>query len=48
MNARLKQEYTEQLTRFKGSGRRTLANQFKATGRAVRMNHYSYSDQIWK
>ncbi|WP_256343776.1 AAA family ATPase [Escherichia coli] len=41
----LKQEYLEQLTRFKEVVDGQFGNQFKATGRAVRMESYSYSDR---
>ncbi|WP_255366023.1 ATP-binding protein [Citrobacter sp. CFSAN044567] len=41
----LKQEYLEQLTRFKELVDGQFGNQFKATGRAVRMESYSYSDR---
>ncbi|WP_431614996.1 AAA family ATPase [Citrobacter portucalensis] len=41
----LKQEYLEQLTRFKEVVDGQFDNQFKATGRAVRMESYSYSDR---
>ena len=41
----LKQEYLEQLTRFKEGVDGQFGNQFKATGRAVRMESYSYSDR---
>ena len=40
-----KQEYLEQLTRFKEVVDGQFGNQFKATGRAVRMESYSYSDR---
>ncbi|ELE8640581.1 AAA family ATPase [Escherichia coli] len=41
----LKQEYLEQLTWFKEVVDGQFDNQFKATGRAVRMESYSYSDR---
>ncbi|WOP95901.1 AAA family ATPase [Citrobacter freundii] len=41
----LKQEYLEQLTRFKEVVDGQFGNQFKATGRAVRMESYRYSDR---
>lgn len=41
----LKQEYLEQLTRFKEMVDGQFGNQFKATGRAVRMESYSYNDR---
>ena len=41
----LKQEYLEQLTRFKEVVDGQFGNQFKATGRDVRMESYSYSDR---
>lgn len=41
----LKQEYLEQLTRFKEVVDGQFGNQFKTTGRAVRMESYSYSDR---
>ena len=41
----LKQEYLEQLTRFKEVVDGQFGNQFKATGRAVRMESYSYNDR---
>ncbi|HFE9104574.1 TPA: AAA family ATPase [Citrobacter freundii] len=41
----LKQEYLEQLTRFKEVVDGQFGNQFKATARAVRMESYSYSDR---
>lgn len=41
----LKQEYLEQLTRFKEVVDGQFGNQFKATSRAVRMESYSYSDR---
>ncbi|HHJ4616739.1 TPA: AAA family ATPase [Citrobacter freundii] len=44
----LKQEYLEQLTRFKEVVDGQFGNQFKATGRAVRMESYSYSDRNLK